>query len=184
MPIATPHRSSHIHTAFSMSLSRCVCYQDAYTTTAVSRRGLRMNFCCSFNPFSLVKSQRGSHPDTGGSSSTVPLVNFVALNLPSFKNYSKSPRERVRDVTAIRCHPPSLTERINLRIPSIFETIDLSTLSGMIMLCGGNNGVLFTVEVSRSHLHLSRLLPPHLSTLGNGNYDLLSHDPSRNPSAP
>jgi hypothetical protein len=120
-----------------------------------------MNFCCSFNPFAL----KSSTSQRSTSSSTVPLVNFVALNLHSFKNYSKSPLERVRDVTAIRCHPPSLTERMNLRIPSIFETVDLSTLSGMLMVCGGNNGIQFTVEVNLHLLSLFSSLPQEMGTM-------------------
>jgi hypothetical protein len=100
-----------------------------------------MNFCCSFNPFDLATKPPPLPQDT------VPAINFVAINLSAWKNYQKCPQERLRDVEAIRRHLPTLTERMNLRIPQIYERVDLLSVSGLLMLCGANNGVRFSVEV-------------------------------------
>lgn len=113
-----------------------------------------MNFCCSFNPFSLSKSAPTT-PQT-----IISNANFVAINLSIFKNYQKSSQERMKEFQILCHHPPSITERINLRIPSIYEVINVTNIHGMILLCGGNNNVQIAVEVQYS---MPSLLSPFLS---------------------
>lgn len=97
-----------------------------------------MNFCCHLNLFSSSPQEIES----------IPLINFVAINLIQYKNHLKSSYERIREIDSLRLHLPTMTERINLRVPIIFEHIDMLNIISFLTLCGGNNGVHFTIHVN------------------------------------
>ena len=112
-----------------------------------------MNFSYDLNlinPFKFLKEEPSSYSSSSSTyTSSSPSINFVSINLNCYKNHLKSSYERIREIDSLRLHFPSITERFNLRLPGIFEHIDMLNINSFLLLCGGNNGIQFTIEVTK-----------------------------------
>lgn len=82
---------------------------------------------------------------------TIPKRSYVNIHLhcDQCEEWKLSPQERYQKIQNWKYHQPTIMERRNLKIPPGIVKLDLEDLSHILMLCGGNQQIEFSIKVRR-----------------------------------
>jgi hypothetical protein len=72
----------------------------------------------------------------------------LSLHCDQLCEWKLTPNERYAKINQWRFHRPTILERRNLKIPQGILKLDLQDLSHVLILCGGNQLVEFSIQVS------------------------------------
>lgn len=78
-----------------------------------------------------------------------PKQSYINLHLEfeQVHEWKLSPQERYQKLLRWRYHQPTIMERRNLQIPQGIIKLDLKDLSHLLILCGGNRQIEFSIQV-------------------------------------
>jgi hypothetical protein len=71
----------------------------------------------------------------------------ICLEFDQINEWKLSPQERYQKILRWRFHRPTIMERRNLKIPQAILKLDLKDLSHLLILCGGNRQMEFSIQV-------------------------------------
>jgi hypothetical protein len=87
----------------------------------------------------LSTSQKSSYPKQS-------YIN-ICFEFDQINEWKLSPQERYQKLSRWRYHRPTIMERRNLKIPQGIIKLDLKDLSHLLLLCGGNRQMEFSIQV-------------------------------------